>query len=81
MTRVTGVFDDFFGPSSDTGRVYRSWMAECLAPVMYWAVHTTLCSALWSDAEQLIYLAVKGDHFGILISSSLLHYIIREEVS
>uniref|UniRef100_A0A673Y0L2 Dual serine/threonine and tyrosine protein kinase n=1 Tax=Salmo trutta TaxID=8032 RepID=A0A673Y0L2_SALTR len=30
---------------------------QYLAPVMYWAVRTTLCSALWSDAEQLLYQA------------------------
>jgi hypothetical protein len=28
-------------------------MAGSLVPVMYWAVRTTLCSALRSDAEQL----------------------------
>ena len=33
-------------------------MAGSLAPVMYWAVHTTLCSALLSKAEQLLYQAV-----------------------
>ena len=33
-------------------------MAGSLAPVMYWAVHTTICSALRSDAEQLPYQAV-----------------------
>ena len=33
-------------------------MAGSLAPVMYWAGHTTLCSALRSDAEQLPYQAV-----------------------
>ena len=33
-------------------------MAGSLAPVTYWAVHTTLCSALWSEAEQLPYQAV-----------------------
>ena len=33
-------------------------MAGSSAPVMYWAVRTTLCSALWSDAEQLPYQAV-----------------------
>ena len=33
-------------------------MTESLAPVMYWAVRTTLCSALRSDAEQLPYQAV-----------------------
>ena len=33
-------------------------MAGGLAPVMYWAVHTTLCSALRSEAEQLPYQAV-----------------------
>ena len=32
-------------------------MAGSLAPVMYWAVHTTLCSALQSEAEQLPYQA------------------------
>ena len=26
-------------------------MAGSLAPVMYWAVRTTLCSALWSEAR------------------------------
>ena len=52
MTWATGVFDNFLG------LVYRSWMVGSLAPVMYWAVHTTLCRALWSDAEQLPYQAV-----------------------
>ena len=33
-------------------------MAGSLAPVMYWAVRTTLCSALRSEAEQLPYQAV-----------------------
>ena len=33
-------------------------MAGRLAPVMYWAILTTLCSALRSDAEQLPYQAV-----------------------
>ena len=28
-------------------------MAGSLPPVMYWAVRTTLCSALRSDSEQL----------------------------
>ena len=35
-----------------------SWMAGSLAPVMYWVVRTTLCSALRSDAQQLTYQAV-----------------------
>ena len=30
-------------------------MAGSLAPVIYWAVLTTLCSALQSEAEQLPY--------------------------
>ena len=30
-------------------------MAGSLAPVTYWAVRTTLCSALRSDAKQLPY--------------------------
>ena len=33
-------------------------MAGSLAPVMYWAVRTTLCSALRSEAKQLQYQAV-----------------------
>ena len=33
-------------------------MAGSLAPVMYWAVRTTLCSVLRSEAEQLPYQAV-----------------------
>ena len=33
-------------------------MAGILAPVMYWAIRTTLCSALRSEAEQLPYQAV-----------------------
>ena len=33
-------------------------MAGSLAPVMYWAIRTTLCSALLSEAEQLPYQAV-----------------------
>ena len=33
-------------------------MAESLAPVMYWDVHITLCSALWSDVKHLPYQAV-----------------------
>ena len=32
-------------------------MAGSLAQVLYWAVRTTLCSALWSDAEQLPFQA------------------------
>ena len=32
-------------------------MADSLAPVMYWAIRTTLCSALRSEAEQLPYQA------------------------
>uniref|UniRef100_A0AAZ3SDQ9 TLC domain-containing protein n=1 Tax=Oncorhynchus tshawytscha TaxID=74940 RepID=A0AAZ3SDQ9_ONCTS len=39
-------------------QLYRSWMLGSLAPVMYWAVRTTLCSALRSDAEQLPYQAM-----------------------
>ena len=35
-------------------------MAGSLAPVMYWAIPTTLCSALQSDAEQLPYQALDG---------------------
>ena len=49
MTLVTGVFDN----SLVLPLTQRSWMAGSLAPVMYWPVRTTLCSALWSDAEQL----------------------------
>jgi hypothetical protein len=33
-------------------------MAGSFASVMYWVVSTTLCSALWSEAEQLPYQAV-----------------------
>jgi hypothetical protein len=33
-------------------------MAGSLASVMFWAVHTTLCSALRLDAEKLPYQAV-----------------------
>ena len=33
-------------------------MSGCLAPVMYWALLTPLCSALRSEAEQLPYQAV-----------------------
>ena len=33
-------------------------MAGSLAPVMYWAVRTTLCSELRLEAEQLPYQAV-----------------------
>ena len=33
-------------------------MAGSLAPVMFWAVRTTLCRALRSEAEQLPYQAV-----------------------
>ena len=33
-------------------------MAGSLAPVMYWAVCTAICSALWSEAEQLPYQTV-----------------------
>ena len=33
-------------------------MAGSLAPVMYWAIRTTVCSALRSEAEQLPYQAV-----------------------
>ena len=33
-------------------------MAGSLAPVMYWAVRITLCSALRSEAKQLPYQAV-----------------------
>ena len=54
MTWVTAVFDNFLWHQI----VYMSWMAGSLAPVMYWAVHTTLCSGLWSDAEQLPYQVV-----------------------
>ena len=28
-------------------------MAGSLAPVMYWAVRTTLCSALWAEARAI----------------------------
>ena len=35
-------------------------MAGSLAPVMYWAVRTALSSTLWSDVEQLPYLAIPG---------------------
>ena len=30
-------------------------MAGSLVPVMYWAVRTTLCNALWSEAKELLY--------------------------
>ena len=33
-------------------------MAGSLAPVVYWAIHTILCSALRLDAELLPYQAV-----------------------
>ena len=33
-----------------------SWMAGSLSLEMYWAVCTTLCSVLRSDAEKLPYL-------------------------
>ena len=33
-------------------------MAGSLAPVIYWAVRTTLCSALWSEDVQLPYQTV-----------------------
>ena len=33
-------------------------MAGSLSPVMYWAIRPTLCSALWSDNEQLPYQEV-----------------------
>ena len=33
-------------------------MAGSLVPVMLWAVRTTLCSALRSEAEPLLYQAV-----------------------
>jgi hypothetical protein len=33
-------------------------MVGSLAPVIYWAVRTTLCSALWMEAELLPYQAV-----------------------
>ena len=33
-------------------------MAGSLAPVMYWAVRTTLCSALQPEAKHLPYQAV-----------------------
>ena len=33
-------------------------MAGSLAPVVYWAVHTALCSALRSEAVQLPYQTV-----------------------
>ena len=33
-------------------------MAGSLAPVMYWAIRTTLCSTLRAEAEQLPYKAV-----------------------
>ena len=36
----------------------QSWMAGSLTLVMYWAVPTTLCCALRSEAEQLLYQAV-----------------------
>ena len=37
-------------------------MAGSLAPVMYWAIRTTLCSALRSDAKQLPYqVAIQTD--------------------
>ena len=36
----------------------RSWKTWSLVPVMYWAVHSTPCSSLRSDAEQLPYQAV-----------------------
>uniref|UniRef100_A0A8C7WBE4 TLC domain-containing protein n=1 Tax=Oncorhynchus mykiss TaxID=8022 RepID=A0A8C7WBE4_ONCMY len=32
-------------------QLYRSWMLGSLAPVMYWAVRTTLCSALRSGDD------------------------------
>uniref|UniRef100_A0A8C7NQ73 SWI/SNF related BAF chromatin remodeling complex subunit ATPase 2 n=1 Tax=Oncorhynchus mykiss TaxID=8022 RepID=A0A8C7NQ73_ONCMY len=39
--------------NAQTFNLEGSWMAGSLAPVMYWAVRTTLYSALRSDAEQL----------------------------
>ena len=56
MTWVTGDFDNFLGLPLTL--VCRSWIAVGLAPVMYWAVRTTLYSVLWSDAEQLSYQSV-----------------------
>ena len=35
-------------------------MAGSLAPVMNWALRTTLCSAIRSDAEQLQYQLLTG---------------------
>ena len=59
MTWVSGVCDQFFLVLPLTlPSVYRSRMAGSLAPVMYWAIRTTLCSALWSEAEQLPYPVV-----------------------
>jgi hypothetical protein len=47
-TWVAGVWQ-FLGFSSDTVWYRRSWMAGSLTPVMYWAIHTTLCSDLQSE--------------------------------
>ena len=57
MTWVIRVFDNSLGLLL-IRLVYRSWMAGRMAPVMYWAICTTLFSALWSDAEQLPYQVV-----------------------
>ena len=57
MTWVTRVLDNFCAILSHR-LVYRSWMTGSLSPVMYWAVHTTLCNTFWLDAEQLPYQAV-----------------------
>ena len=58
VTWVTGVFDYFWAFLCHR-LVYRSWMAGSLAPVMYWAVRTTLCSILRLEAEQLPDQAVR----------------------
>ena len=62
-----------------THLVYRSWMSANLAPVMYWAVHTTLCSALQSDAEQLPYQAVM--HLVRMLLNFLFYLYLTRQVS
>ena len=64
----------FKGPNT-FARHCRSWMAGSLATVMYWAVSTTLCSALGSDAEQLPYQAVMQPVR--MLSMVQLYYLLR----
>ena len=57
MTRVAGDFGNFLGLALTPPGI-EVLDGRKLAPMIYWAVRTTLCSALQLEAEQLPYQEV-----------------------